>query len=51
MTTRTIVVAGGSSGIGLAVAQKAVADGWRTIIVVARNPSNWWMPHFFIVTC
>ena len=33
MTTRTIVVAGGTSGIGLAVAQKAVADGWRTIIV------------------
>ena len=38
MTTRTIVVAGGSSGIGLAVAQKAVADGWRTIIVDSQEP-------------
>ena len=38
MTTRTIVVAGGSSGIGLAVAQKAVADGWRTIIVDRQEP-------------
>ena len=38
MTTRTIVVAGGSSGIGLAVAQKAVADGWRTLIVDRQEP-------------
>ena len=38
MTTRTIVVVGGSSGIGLAVAQKAVADGWRTIIVDSQEP-------------
>lgn len=38
MTQRTIVVAGGASGIGLATAQRAVADGWRTIIVDIQDP-------------
>lgn len=38
MKQRTIVVAGGSSGIGLAVAQQAYAEGWRVIIVDRQEP-------------
>lgn len=36
--SRTIVVAGGASGIGLAVAQQAVADGWRAVVVDRQEP-------------
>lgn len=38
MSTRTIVVTGGSSGIGLAVARRAVAEGWRTVVVDRQEP-------------
>ncbi|MDO4243626.1 MAG: SDR family NAD(P)-dependent oxidoreductase [Actinomyces sp.] len=38
MTARSIVVAGGSSGIGLAVARQALAEGWRTIVVDRQDP-------------
>lgn len=38
MSTRTIVITGGASGIGLATARRAVADGWNTIIVDRQEP-------------
>lgn len=38
MNPRTIVVTGGASGIGLAIAHRAVADGWNTIIVDRQAP-------------
>lgn len=38
MSQRTIVVAGGASGIGLAVAQQALAEGWHAVVVDRQEP-------------
>ena len=38
MSPRTIVVTGGASGVGLAIAQRAVAEGWNTIVVDRQEP-------------
>ncbi len=35
---RTIVVVGGSSGIGLATVKQAIAEGWRAIIIDRQDP-------------